>query len=273
MSLASILAISWEPEIRGIIIVLIGTVTLMGSVYLILGTNLGARLGFMITLAGLVGWMFIMGIIWWVYGIGFQGRLGTWKPAHPITLVRDGDLVTAGIMPNADLPTEPGGARVNGWLKLKDEDPKRGQAIASADVILLETDTFKSGEYKALAVYDKGGERSPKFEIKLGKKHKADFDFLAFRHSPHYVLVEVQGLLPKLEEPGRAPARPEVDPSQPKQYVMMIRDLGSRRQPAVSLTIGSGIILLILCWMMNRRDKVVALHRSGGSIERIPAGA
>ena len=61
----ALLAINWEPEIRGILIVIISVSVLCGSVYLILGTNMGARLGFLVALAGLAGWMFLMGAIWW----------------------------------------------------------------------------------------------------------------------------------------------------------------------------------------------------------------
>ena len=91
--LSTLLAISWEPEIRGVIVVLIGVVTLMGSVYLILGTNVGARLGLLIALAGLFGWMATMGAIWWTYGIGLKGREPTWLPAEPAAIIRDGALL------------------------------------------------------------------------------------------------------------------------------------------------------------------------------------
>ena len=46
--LASVLAIGWEPELRGILIVIIAVAVLNGSIYLLLGTNLGARLGFLV---------------------------------------------------------------------------------------------------------------------------------------------------------------------------------------------------------------------------------
>ena len=79
MSLASVLAIGWQPEIRGhhrrphr------ASLVLCGSVYLILSTNLGSRLGFLVALAGLFGWLMMMGIIWWVYGIGLKGKDPSW---------------------------------------------------------------------------------------------------------------------------------------------------------------------------------------------------
>lgn len=248
MSLASILAVSWEPEIRGIITVLIGFVVLCGSTYLLLATNTGARLGFLIAFAGLFGWMLIMGLIWWIYGIGLQGRLPTWEPAQPVTIVLDGDLVGAGITNDPD-PT------ADGWRLLAEDDPARGQAIASADEILqAEAGVFESGDYEAVAVYASGGDRWPKF----GEA----FDFIAVRHDPSYALVAVQPVEPLLTEPGRAPLSPTADESQPTTYVMMIRDLGSRRLPSVFITFGSGLIFALSCLMLHRRDRTLVANRS-----------
>ena len=51
----------------------------MGSVYLLLGTNLGARLGFLVAISAIFGWCTIMGITWWVYGnIGMLGEAPHW---------------------------------------------------------------------------------------------------------------------------------------------------------------------------------------------------
>ena len=72
--------IGWEPEIRGALTVLVGSLVLFGSVWLILNTNLGNRLGTLIALAGFFGWMLVMGIVWWIYGIGLIGDSPTWQP-------------------------------------------------------------------------------------------------------------------------------------------------------------------------------------------------
>ena len=71
-------AITWTPGVRGILVVAVGVIVLMGSVYLLLGTNMGFRLGFQVALAGLLGWMAIMGVIWSMYGIGYLGRTPVW---------------------------------------------------------------------------------------------------------------------------------------------------------------------------------------------------
>ncbi|HET7720660.1 MAG TPA: hypothetical protein VFK43_11880, partial [Acidimicrobiales bacterium] len=78
-TLASTLgAIAWFPEIRNILAVVVGVVVLCGSVYLIVGSNVGSRTGLLVTLAGLFGWMATMGVIWWMYGIGMQGTAARW---------------------------------------------------------------------------------------------------------------------------------------------------------------------------------------------------
>ena len=119
---------------------------------MLLGTNLGARLGMLVALAGLFGWMVSMGLIWWIYGIGLKGKDPSWKPVT--TVIGTENLSKAGIdilSPNVVNATEQ--AKVEGWIKLSDDNPGRGQAVASADeIIQIETALLKSGDYLPIAV-------------------------------------------------------------------------------------------------------------------------
>ncbi|MGI8938417.1 MAG: hypothetical protein ACR2JF_09450 [Iamia sp.] len=72
-------ALSWDPGFRGILVVAVGVIVLGGSTFLLLSTNSGPRLGFLLALTGLASWMLIMGIVWAMYGIGPQGRVATWQ--------------------------------------------------------------------------------------------------------------------------------------------------------------------------------------------------
>ena len=161
MSVAAIVAITWEVELRGIIVTLIGVTVLMGSIYLLLGTNLGARLGFMVALCGLSGWMALMGAIWAVYGIGLQGprpRGSRWRGRRcSRTPPR---LAQAGIVGEpVELPDETSWSDVadsvstqlveeEGWEALDPSSPAAGQAGASAGEFLEETGAFEAGEYQ-----------------------------------------------------------------------------------------------------------------------------
>ena len=80
ISMVEIVAgLGWDPEIRGLLTVALALAVLGGSVWLLLVTNTGTRLGSLIALAGFFGWMFVMGIFWWIYGIGWAGSLPTWE--------------------------------------------------------------------------------------------------------------------------------------------------------------------------------------------------
>jgi hypothetical protein len=263
--MTGLLAIGWEPELRGILIVIISVGTLCGSVYLILGTNLGARLGFLVALTGLAGWMFLMGMIWAVYGIGLRGKEPTWDPVPGRTVLQDNAaLFSAGVFESRiDIPedaTPPVAADLvsqefidEGWVPIGEEEPSFGQAASAAGVLLEETGAFAAGEFQAVNVFDIGGESFPRI---------GDFDLLAFWHKPHHVVVEVAALEPTRAEAGRAPAAAVIDDTRQHQYVYMVRNLGTRRQPAFVLTVGAGLIFGALCWLLHRRERFVATNRS-----------
>jgi len=271
--LSALFAINWQPELRGIVVVLIASSVLIGGTYLVVGTNVGARLGFLIVVAAFFGWMMTMGAIWWTYGIGLKGPTPFWFPAEPVTIVRDSSLLvgaeilkvepTIGADPVANASLISTELQAEGWHLLDEADPQRGQAVAASDAILqIEAKEFPAGSYLSVAVYDRGGERWPKINDSL--------DFFAFFHKPRYALVEVAPVVPQRVEPGRAPARPVVDTAQPHRYVHMLRDLGAKRQPAMFITFGSGLIFLMLCWLLHRRDLQLRVNMSS---ETLPSKA
>ena len=111
----NLLAIGWEPELRGLLTVVIAVVILMGSVYLIMMTNMGSRLAFLVALAGLAGWMMLMGATWWIYGIGLRGPDPTWQPVPGATVLQETSaLRSAGVLDELpDIPDDATPARRN----------------------------------------------------------------------------------------------------------------------------------------------------------------
>lgn len=270
----TLLAFGWEPELRGLLTVIIAVGVLMGSVYLILATNMGARLGFLVALTGLAGWMFLMGIIWWIYGLGFKGPAPTWDPVPGRTVLMGPEsLLPGGVF---DQPVHAEGAtnaeaaaaatdefRAEGWEELDPSSPEFGQAASSASDLLAQTDTYTAGQFTVTNVYDIGGERSPMI---------GEFDLLAFFHKPHHVVVEVTPNQVTRAERGRPPASAIPNDEAPRAYVYMVRNQGALRLPSIALTIGSGIIFFVLCWLLNSRDAAVERNRSA-KLEPVPEGA
>jgi hypothetical protein len=79
------------------------------------------------------------------------------------------------------------------------------------------------------------------------------------------VLVD-QAVRPTLAV-GGPPPRPVADNTQPLTYVVMVRDLGSLRQPPLVISILAGIVFLILCDIMHRRDKAIMAAKAAAEAE------
>lgn len=138
----NLLAIGWEPELRGLLTVVIAVVILMGSVYLIMMTNMGSRLAFLVALAGLAGWMMLMGATWWIYGIGLRGPDPTWAAVPGSTVLQETSaLRSAGVLdvlpeiPDDATPAEEAEIvgdelQEEGFVVLDPASPAFGQAAA-----------------------------------------------------------------------------------------------------------------------------------------------
>jgi hypothetical protein len=123
------LQIEWNPGLRGVLVVLVGVVVLIGSVYLLLSTNLGARVGVLVTIAGLSGWMMLMGMVWAVYGIGYKGPAPHWKVVEVVTSTNPTDLSSSRLAVAHDLSK---------WRPQAADDPHRGEEQAAASAALID---------------------------------------------------------------------------------------------------------------------------------------
>jgi hypothetical protein len=179
-------AIAWDPGFRGILVVAVGVLVLMGSVYLLLATNSGFRLGFLLALTGLMGWMTIMGVVWSIYGIGKKGPDPKWvvKDLNYADLTQTEVAVARGLPEPDKLPTaqsfldkdpalkkqfpvlegvkRPGlgdllGVKPElepqlqkflpkGWTLLASSDPQTGEAQASASSYVIDERKLFTGQ-------------------------------------------------------------------------------------------------------------------------------
>jgi hypothetical protein len=286
--------IAWDPQIRGFLAVAVAVVVLMGSVYLILATDVSFRLGFLLAAAGFFGWMMIMGSMWWIYGIGMKGTAPTWE----VQEVHYGDLKDAANPKAAKLDTsqlpnpdklskaEPEEfkkieAKVEptlggGWILLADSNPARGEASAVVDAFMKgagitlptgnpEQDLTIDGpeDYKALYAFEQGGkEQLPDEPSRVDRITKKLNNLVHITHPTRYAIIQVQPVIPQTPAAGQAPPTPVVDKTQPVITVIMTRNLGDLRFPSAMITIGSGLIFGLLCNMLHRRDRLVAAARS-----------
>ena len=120
--------ISWKPEIRGVLTVVIAVAILCGSVVLLLGTNMGTRLGFLVALTGLFGWMTILG------GVGCTAKAPSARRRRQVIEINTGDLSQAQLEEISSDPDSPTGG------ELPASGPDRAEAQATVDAELTQSD-------------------------------------------------------------------------------------------------------------------------------------
>ena len=266
-------ALSWDPQLRGAFIVLLALVVLPGSVFLLLMTNVGAKVGFLLAAAGLAGWLFVLNIVWLGYGIGYKGTAPSWVVKEIVS----GDLVAhSTIKPVVGAPGNPATAFPHGWTFLPAGNSTLAQAVPVADKSLIPPTPGTSAaspfpapfkttqDYVDIGGWTKGGHN---YLVNLfGYKiyWRIRHHYIYVKHQPHYLVIRVQPSLPSVTLQGAAATLPAADASRPLVSVVMLRDVGSLRLPPILGAISSLIILLLLCERLHNRDNLIARRKAEG---------
>ena len=289
--------IAYDPEIRGVLVTVVSVVILCGSVYLLLSTNVGARLGFMVAMAGLFGWMTLLCVFWWIYGVGAIGELPSWR----VEEVNVGDLSQAQLEEARDL-TEENLPSVEEILEqhpdvaeqfdegktitlseiaalpdLPDEVVAQleempgdwavlpqsaiGDAQAAADAVLTSGEgglQFSSNtEYVLVDGFTRGGEPHRESDSLWDRFTNRIERAVTVLNPPHQVVIQVQTSESTAVPPGNAPLLPTPDEDEPVVSVIMVRDLGTRRLPPAAMTFFFGALFALTCGLLHHREKRV----------------
>ena len=295
-------SIAWDPGFRGILTVAVGVLVLCGSVYLIIGTNIGTRLGFLHTLAGLFGWLFLMGIIWTIYGIGYKGPAPSWHVLEVnVGNIAEADTEVARTLPEpSDLPDpvelRDSSEELTQAFPPDKKDPTLGDLV-TADPALADENAAETGDWYLLPTSDKAvGETSAVVAEELGPDGRNMFaettdytivetfttggkpkredtsmwgrvkwkvgNALRLKNPPAYAVVQLQATVAQPTRAGQAPPTAVADPDAPVISVVLERDLGALRLPSFGFTVFSGIVFGLLCWQLHTRDKLVERNRA-----------
>jgi hypothetical protein len=262
----------WYPTILGILVVVFAIGLFCGSVYLLLSTNLGARLGFLVAFTALAGFMVLLTSLWVTTTSPLntlKGRIPQWRPVQEVSnlsqisnsTVRDfkhtGKKVSAIEAANvkaaadANLILPPSGVVPQAKTAVIGKPDKYGKFMVVTD-------------YKAVNTYEVGGSHPNPLNFEL-------------THKPLYAVVQycaVQTPDPLKYPFGTKPPTPVCDKtSKNSGFLVLKRDLGSLRIPPIVAWISSvllfGLGLLGLHW--RERDEQEAAKRT--STELVPANA
>jgi hypothetical protein len=250
----------WYPTILGVLVVVAAVALFCGTPYLLLATNMGARLGFLVATACLSGLMILISLLWLTNPSPvntLKGRIPAWVAVQSIS---NGDLARANAAAVRDID--------RGGHIASEEDATNLKAATDLNLILtkdLQTGDILSGAEGKYAIYQAatdylvtknqetgGGGLGSQFKVNFGD----GFPWVHISlHKPLYAVVTTckvdASLAPDQVPYGAKPPVPKCAPGE-RQVLVLERDLGSLRVPPfvafIAFSLLFGLTLLSLHW-------------------------
>jgi len=255
----------WYPTILGVLVVIAAIVLFIGSIYLLLGTNLGARLGFLVTFTSLMGFLMILSVLW---------------------------LTTAS-------PLESPKGRVSSWSVIENvPDITKAQTEAVRDIAKKENKASQTDASNVLAAVDAAlvtKQSTPTVTVTPNDNRFAKFDDVTqfmvlqtytlggsnpqfwkgqFNHSTKYAVVEYCKTATQTQTFGLPPLPPECASGADAQrgFVVVKYDYGTLRLPPFVVIVITAILfglgLLALHW--REKDEMERAKAEAGPVA-VPA--
>jgi hypothetical protein len=215
----------WNPTILGVLVFISAVMLFCGSVYLLLGTNLGARLGFLVAAAALTGFLVLLSVVWMTTATPLnspKGRESKWNVREVVSDPSDAKLKKVdNIQQNGE--------------KIATEDLANIRPFIDAALVVPNPATSPEGtvagpfaKYENSSLYIVGEQNLRAYNLGGGTHN-------LFFHNPRYAAIEICDVkVNPADVPfGEKPPTPTCDPLLPHQWVILERDLGSIRQPPI----------------------------------------
>ena len=209
----------WNPTILGVLVVLSAIGLFCGSVYLLLSTNLGARLGFLVAAASFTGFMVLLSTLWWTSGNSGidppHGKSPSWKVIEVVNDPQEAKTAAVHDIANAGTPVDE--------AHLANLRPALDAALVhTAPVANVEAAPQPFAQFDQALAYLTDFDGYQTFIVGGGTKN-------LFWHTPRYAVVQ---FCPK--DPNQPLGEtPRCDPLADKQYAILSYNFGSLREPVV----------------------------------------
>jgi len=235
----------WYPTILGVLVVVAAVLLFVGSIYLLLGTNMGARLAFLTVFAALMGFMVCLSGLW----ITTASPLNTLRGSVPKWEIKEVVPDLAKAKTEAVRTIEKDGVRVDPI-----EAANVKAAVDAGLITKVDTAIEKfTPEDNKFAIFTVVTDYLTTNTWETGGSKPSIMDF-QFRHSPKYAVVEFCGTAKNTQPFGVAPDKPacaaEGTPEAKNNgFVVLEYNLGDVRQPPM-IVFASSIILFALSLVM-----------------------
>jgi hypothetical protein len=256
----------WYPTILGILVVAVAIMLFCGSIYVLLATNLGARLGFLAVFTALAGFMVLLTTLWMFTASPLNTLKGT-PPAWKLQTV----------VKTLDQPSVPSAVRdapIKG-RKVPTASQSDLKAVVDANLVIQQPianipaapNTNKYAEFMVVTDYT----TTNYYEIGGSNPHLVDWQI---NHKPLYAVVQFCAVPPSNLPFGVPPPPPTCDKTSPKNgFAILTRNFGSLRIPPFVAFVLSVILfslgLLSLHW--REKDERAAAAAAAAVDAKVPA--
>lgn len=237
---------TWYPLTLGWLVVLSGIGMFFGSTYLLLATNVGSRLGFLIVGAIATGFIAILAMLWVTTATPlnvFKGRQSEWKAVAIVQNVKDSKVKEVRTIEDKGI---------------KLSSTEFANVKAAADTLLAPAvDDGHSETAKPEAI----AEDLPTvdvivteiFEVGGSSPNPLNFEFT---HTPQFAAVRFCQLDQVKAETAFRNTCDTSEEAQVNTGVLILeKDLGSLRQPPLFLFLGSSALFILFLLALHWREK------------------
>jgi hypothetical protein len=222
----------WNPTILGFLVVLSAIGLFCGSVYLLLATNLGARLGFLIAAACLTGFLVLLSVTWMTTSTpntSPHGRASEWKVVEVVSAPGDAQLKDAGSIDER--------GRV-----VSEEQLALLRPAIDAALVTVQPVAGEEPHEQPLAQFGSSTDFLTEVDGEPIRAHVVGGNSKRlFWHEPEHAVV---AFCPTLK-PTPIGEAPRCDPLKDVQYAVLEHDLGTLRQPTF-MYFASFLVLFLL---------------------------
>jgi hypothetical protein len=256
----------WYPTILGILVVVSAVVLFCGSVYLLLATNLGAKLGFLVAAGALSGFMVLLSMLWLTTASPLntlKGRVPSWKPVELL----ESDLARSNI-PDVAAITD----------QTEQVDPTEATNVKAAVDAAVVKPTGTNGEEPPPATKYATFEDTTAYLVsqtyEVGGGGRTDITFggsfpwvhVSF-HNPKYAVATICPVLEQEVPFGDPIPAAKCDPDQPVTHLVLERDLGSLRVPPFVVFLASSILFGLSLLGMHWRERDLQAAKAAAEAE------
>ena len=261
----------WYPTILGVLVVVAAVVLFVGSIYLILGTNMGARLAFLVTVTALMGFMVVLTSLW----ITTASPLNTLKGSVPKWEIKE-------VVPSLDESkvTEVRDIEEDG-TKVSTVEAANVKAAVDEGLVTKVSNAVEefTPEDNEFALFDDVTQYKVLSTYEIGGSNPSWLDF-QFTHTPRFAVVQFCGTDQTPIIFGTVPPAPECAPEGSEDaadngFVVLEYNLGDVRFPPIVAFTSSVILfalgLLSLHWYEKDRKAIAAATEAAAVTTTTPA--